>query len=215
MPNPQQKSILSCSRQEYNNWRKSNSYTISSCRALKIRYCSSLKTNLFNIDLLTSVRTPTPLPNVIVISIIMKFLALGILKLVCFYILYVSCLFLHCHVSTLSCFYIVMFLHCHVCTLSCFYIFMFLDCHVSTLSCFYIVMFLHCHVSTLSCFYIVMFLHCHVSTLSCFYIFMFLHCHVSTLSCFYIVMFLHCHVFSYLSPQTVMKFQIQESVSMQ
>jgi hypothetical protein len=58
---------------------------------LKIRYCYSLKTNLFDNDLLTSVRTPTPPPDVIVIVIIIKFLALGILKLVSVYCTYRLC----------------------------------------------------------------------------------------------------------------------------
>ena len=91
MLNPQQKCVLSCSRQEYNNWRKRHRHTISCCRNLKIRYCSTLKTNLSNNDLLTSVWTPTPPPNIIVIIIIMKFLASGILKLVSVYCVYCLC----------------------------------------------------------------------------------------------------------------------------
>jgi len=95
MPNPQQKRVLPCSRREYNNWRKRHSQAISCYRKLKIRYCSSLKTNLFNNDLLTSVWKPTPPPNIFVIIIII--FGTGYFK-TCFCALYVSSLFLHCHV---------------------------------------------------------------------------------------------------------------------
>jgi hypothetical protein len=62
---------------------------------LKIRYCSSLKTNLFNNDLLTSVWKPTPPPNIIVI--IITIFGTGYFK-TCFCVLRVSSLFLDCHV---------------------------------------------------------------------------------------------------------------------
>ena len=89
---------------------------------------------------------------------------------------------LTCHVSDLSCLWLVISMNFHVYELSCLWIVMSMNCHIYKLSCIWIVMSMNCHVYKLSCLWIVMSMNCHVYELSYIWIVMSMNSHVYELS---------------------------------